>query len=106
MGQLRLIAGLVCLVLLVPSVVGAAHPDAGLPATSETPALEADVGRVPPCAALASQSRQAVQTHCCEGHMGVCGCRAGKIVCCDATASRTCTCHAASPPDPVGSAVE
>jgi hypothetical protein len=32
---------------------------------------------------------------CCKGHKGVCGCRAGKIVCCDGTASSQpgCTCH-------------
>lgn len=32
-------------------------------------------------------------TACCEGHKGVCGCRAGKIVCCDNTKSASCTCH-------------
>lgn len=31
---------------------------------------------------------------CCTGHQGVCGCRAGKIVCCDGTTSPNCTCHA------------
>lgn len=32
---------------------------------------------------------------CCKDHKGVCGCRAGKIVCCDGTASTQpgCTCH-------------
>jgi len=33
------------------------------------------------------------QADCCKGHKGVCGCRAGKIVCCDNTASPSCTCH-------------
>lgn len=33
------------------------------------------------------------QTDCCKGHKGVCGCRAGKIICCDGTASENCTCH-------------
>jgi hypothetical protein len=36
---------------------------------------------------------QTTQTECCKDHKGVCGCRAGKIVCCDGTASATCTCH-------------
>jgi hypothetical protein len=36
---------------------------------------------------------QVSQTDCCKGHKGVCGCRAGKIVCCDNTVSPTCTCH-------------
>jgi len=35
------------------------------------------------------------QIDCCKGHKGICGCRAGKIVCCDGTASKEpgCTCH-------------
>ncbi len=33
------------------------------------------------------------QTDCCKNHKGVCGCRAGKIVCCDNSASPNCTCH-------------
>ncbi len=38
---------------------------------------------------------QTGQTQCCKDHKGVCGCRAGKIVCCDGTASTEsgCTCH-------------
>ncbi|MDP2431152.1 MAG: hypothetical protein Q8O33_03895 [Pseudomonadota bacterium] len=36
---------------------------------------------------------QVSQSDCCKGHKGVCGCRAGKIVCCDNTASTNCTCH-------------
>jgi len=35
------------------------------------------------------------QTECCKAHKGICGCRAGKIVCCDNTTSNEpgCTCH-------------
>lgn len=38
---------------------------------------------------------QVAQINCCSGHKGVCGCRAGKIVCCDNTTSTEpgCTCH-------------
>ena len=38
---------------------------------------------------------QVVQLDCCKAHKGVCGCRAGKIVCCDNTTSAEpgCTCH-------------
>ncbi len=36
---------------------------------------------------------QVSQSDCCKGHKGVCGCRAGKIVCCDNTTSTNCTCH-------------
>ena len=36
-----------------------------------------------------------IQTACCKAHKGICGCRAGKIVCCDNTTSKEpgCTCH-------------
>ncbi len=38
---------------------------------------------------------QVVQLACCSGHKGICGCRAGKIVCCDNTTSTEpgCSCH-------------
>jgi hypothetical protein len=38
---------------------------------------------------------QTSQAECCKDHKGVCGCRAGKIICCDSTASTKpdCTCH-------------
>lgn len=38
---------------------------------------------------------QGLPLDCCKGHKGVCGCRAGKIVCCDGTVSKdpNCTCH-------------
>jgi hypothetical protein len=42
------------------------------------------------------QLSQVSQADCCKGHKGVCGCRAGKIVCCDGTVSPNCTCHADS----------
>jgi hypothetical protein len=36
-----------------------------------------------------------IQTACCKAHKGICGCRAGKIVCCDNSTSNEpgCTCH-------------
>jgi hypothetical protein len=50
---------------------------------------------VNPCPVLGERVNLAEtsQSECCKGHKGVCGCRAGKIVCCDGTASATCTCH-------------
>lgn len=38
---------------------------------------------------------QVAQLNCCKDHKGLCGCRAGKIVCCDNTVSKEpgCTCH-------------
>jgi len=46
------------------------------------------------CLARAKGDRVA-QINCCSGHKGVCGCRAGKIICCDNTSSTVagCTCH-------------
>jgi hypothetical protein len=29
---------------------------------------------------------------CCKANKGICGCRAGKIVCCDKTFAAGCTC--------------
>jgi hypothetical protein len=36
-----------------------------------------------------------IQTACCKDHKGICGCRAGKIVCCDNSTGKEpgCTCH-------------
>jgi hypothetical protein len=46
------------------------------------------------CPANAKDMKVA-QIDCCKGHKGICGCRAGKIVCCDGTISTEpgCTCH-------------
>ena len=32
------------------------------------------------------------QQNCCKANKGICGCRAGKIVCCDKTFADGCTC--------------
>jgi hypothetical protein len=40
-----------------------------------------------PCL-LAQQQQQS----CCKANKGICGCRAGKIVCCDKTFADGCTC--------------
>lgn len=38
---------------------------------------------------------QLTSTECCKDQKGICGCRAGKIVCCDSKPSKHpgCTCH-------------
>ena len=41
----------------------------------------------------AAGDRLAQQPACCQGQKGVCGCRAGKIVCCDGKFSENCTCN-------------
>jgi hypothetical protein len=72
--------------------LGAAEPVApaeNLQAGSEIPL---PLTACPPEALLAQVS----QGDCCKGHKGVCGCRAGKIVCCDNTTSPNCACHADS----------
>ncbi len=58
-----------------------------------------DLKVTPPPTACASASLkghpQVAQLACCKKNKGVCGCRAGKIVCCDNTPSNEpgCTCH-------------
>jgi hypothetical protein len=43
----------------------------------------------------AANGTHVAQIHCCRANKGICGCRAGKIICCDRTASTEagCTCH-------------
>lgn len=57
-------------------------------------ATQAQAAASEACLARAKGARLA-QIDCCKAHKGVCGCRAGKIVCCDGTASNEpgCTCH-------------
>jgi hypothetical protein len=43
-----------------------------------------------PC--LMAQEQQQQQQNCCKANKGICGCRAGKIVCCDKTFAEGCTC--------------
>lgn len=59
------------------------------PATTQSEAISLEA-----CLANAKGMKLA-QIDCCKGHKGICGCRAGKIVCCDNTTSTEagCTCH-------------
>ena len=75
------------------------------------PAAADPVAPVNPSAAVAAQNAppleacptnlkgmnlaQITSTECCKGQKGICGCRAGKIVCCDSKPSTHpgCTCH-------------
>ena len=43
-----------------------------------------------PCLMAAQEQQQ--QQNCCKANKGICGCRAGKIVCCDKTFAEGCTC--------------
>jgi hypothetical protein len=49
----------------------------------------------------AATGETVAQQACCKANKGVCGCRAGKIVCCDKTFSDTCTCNRDEAPDGV-----
>lgn len=41
------------------------------------------------------------QQGCCAKNKGVCGCRAGKIVCCDKSFDQSCKCNKEDEPDRV-----
>jgi hypothetical protein len=62
-------------------------PGVGKPLTTQTGSCDGAVQ------AGATVDRFAQQPACCKANKGVCGCRAGKIVCCDKTFSDTCTCN-------------
>ena len=49
----------------------------------------------PPACTASAKGTHVAQLNCCSAHKGLCGCRAGKIVCCDGTVSTEpgCTCH-------------
>ena len=72
---------------LLPAAADSAPDGALAPAGLETISSEA-------CLANANNMKLA-QIDCCKGHKGICGCRAGKLVCCDNTTSTEpgCTCH-------------
>lgn len=88
MKSLSMLLVMLCFSGLVQSET--MNTTASVPALTETtPALEA-------CPAVKTGPGgefQLSQADCCKGHKGVCGCRAGKIVCCDNTISPNCTCH-------------
>jgi hypothetical protein len=52
----------------------------------------ADTTANPVEACLLAATTVEQQKECCKANKGVCGCRAGKIVCCDKTFSPDCTC--------------
>ena len=76
---------------------GFALPAAADSSADTTPAAAQQTSISPEaCIANAKGMQLAqIQTACCKAHKGICGCRAGKIVCCDNTTSKElgCTCH-------------
>ena len=64
--------------------------------TVKNTSVAATLETISPQACPANAKGQHVaQLNCCKDHKGLCGCRAGKIVCCDGTVSKEpgCTCH-------------
>jgi hypothetical protein len=73
-----------------------ARADTGLVAQPETNIVQPSVPALQPCPVTKGINvAETSQAECCKGHKGICGCRAGKIVCCDGTASAVpgCACH-------------
>lgn len=75
-----------------PSMATAPEPTAKVLAASDSAPTSAS------CRLTAGERidlAQVMPVDCCKGHKGICGCRAGKIVCCDGTVSKDpqCTCH-------------
>ncbi|MDP1928441.1 MAG: hypothetical protein Q8K62_08020 [Thiobacillus sp.] len=78
-------------------VAGFALPAAADSSADTTPVAPQQASTSPEaCLANAKGMQLAqIQTACCKAHKGICGCRAGKIVCCDNSTSNEpgCTCH-------------
>ena len=53
----------------------------------------ADTPGSPENSCLEGAKTLAQQQACCAKNKGVCGCRAGKIVCCDKSFAEGCTCN-------------
>ena len=74
-----------------------AAADAGTPINSSRAVVQLDAVAPQACPAnlKGANLAQVSSTECCKGHKGLCGCRAGKLVCCDGTVSTDpgCTCH-------------
>ncbi len=89
--RLSMLVGL--LALLVLPLPGLSAPVAPAPETAPS-----GIPSPPPCDTTVADT--IAGNGCCKGHKGVCGCRAGRIVCCDGSASDTCSCHQESEQGP------
>lgn len=75
-----------------------AAADSNTPIDHPAPAVvQSDAVAPQACTVLLKGAKltQVTPTECCKGHKGLCGCRAGKLVCCDGTVSTEpgCMCH-------------
>ena len=85
---------------LLFAVATATAGDAGLPATPVASAAtqNAEQACLEQAGRRTGADRLAQAGSCGKGHKGVCGCRAGKIVCCDKSFATGCTCNQDEPP--------
>jgi len=74
-------------VLATVSLFAAADAQLGVTAPDPSQACLENVRGGTAAEALAQQQV------CCKANKGICGCRAGKIVCCDMTFAEGCTCN-------------
>lgn len=84
-----LLAGLVFVPVATPALAGQSADTITVEVPNQVPM---------PCPVPGDKKFNLAQTgpaDCCKAHKGVCGCRAGKIVCCDRTPSDQpgCTCR-------------
>jgi hypothetical protein len=86
---MRLIKLFVILAAFSLIAVGETGADRGVGDTLASQGQSCDVA----IQAGTASNRLAQQQACCKGQKGVCGCRAGKIVCCDGKFSDSCTCN-------------
>jgi hypothetical protein len=70
----------------LPASAESSHPPAA-PQATESISSEA--------CPMPGKGTHVAQLSCCKSHKGICGCRAGKLVCCDNTTSSEpgCACH-------------
>ena len=90
--RIRTLLALLAIAPTLFALPAAADSDSAAHGTSVVATLET----VTPQACLANaKGTHVAQLTCCTDHKGLCGCRAGKIVCCDGTVSKEpgCTCH-------------
>jgi len=87
------IRSLIALLAFVPTCF--LLPAAADSSVDRTPAAAQQQSISPEACLANAKGMHLAQIDCCKGHKGICGCRAGKLVCCDNTISTEpgCTCH-------------
>jgi hypothetical protein len=77
---------------LLPATADSSAPINPAPAVEQ---LHAVAPQACPANLKGANLAQVTSAECCKEQKGICGCRAGKIVCCDGKASTHpgCTCH-------------